>query len=1259
MGSWQRNAKLISAIGFLILIALIWFVGPMFGLQSAEARFGWVFAVMMLWVATLLLGQLFSNRAGALIEKMLQKQADEAVIGASADKRAEVNLLRQRLLGAIDTLKTSELGKARGSAALYELPWYMIIGHPAAGKSTAILQSGLSFPFSDKHGIQGVGGTRNCDWFFSTEGVLLDTAGRYATQAEDKTEWIEFLKLLKRYRPKAPVNGILVTISLPELAQFNSEGFVLYAKQIRERIHEIEDVFQLKVPIYLVLTKLDLLGGFAQFFEELSDEERNRVWGATLTAEQGAGFDIKQVIKQQFEALLRGLQQVGEEKMSAHRGNQNKPAYFAFPIEFNALKEAVSKFVELLYQDDPYHSRPLLRGFYFSSALQDGLPRIAAATRVAQHFDLARSGFDVRQAPASYSYFLRDLFREVIFPDQHLVVSQTGTSSSKWRIAGMVGGVCAVALCAGLWTWSYIGNKKLIEQVAGEYQSAQKLASSGSVYDRLQALRTMQTQLEILQSYRKQGHPWQVGLGLYQGEALETAMRKKYFTELYAVMLQPVKQNLERTLQQVAAQQVAVAPAPTAQPTSVPQATTGPVATPAATTAPVKKQPPRRKPEGLPNIKIGAWSVPQRATAETAASANATPAAPKLDIGYNALKTYLMLHEQTRMEEAHLADQIPRYWRSWLEENRGGRTPEEMAAVAERLIAFYISQIKEADLPLIENNAQVVNDARSVLRASVKQLSATERVYNEIKARANTRFAPLTVPKILNQQATDVVAGSQMVAGAFTREAWEKFVRTEIAEASKGEVKSDDWVLASSQKDNLGADGNAAKNQEELERLYRQEYAAEWKKFLQGVIVRDFSGLPAASNAISKLSDVQQSPVKLILARAVQETAWDNPSALSDKIQTAKQSVIEKTTELIKGQAAPTTAPALQRGVVGQQFADLAQLVQPNQSGVAPLNSYFEQLGKLRNKLTLIAASDDPGAQARPLVQATLNGSGSELAETLQLIDNSLLVSVNAETREMVRPLLVRPLMQTYAALLGPVESDLNKAWQREVYGQWKTLATKYPFADGGPEASMGDIAKLLKPNEGALGKFKEKYLTGLIIEQAGGFVPRSWANMGIKFNPAFLTGFSRLDALGSSNQLAELDNAKFELQPVPTPGLSEITLVVDGQEIKYRNGPQPWQTFAWPNNNGAQGARIQVVAFNGASAVVTNHPGRMGWLKLVSQAQVEKQDADSAVLSWKIRKGDAGEAEVVRFNYRAVSGVNPLQLNGLRKLSLPERVTM
>ncbi|MGP9601105.1 type VI secretion protein IcmF/TssM N-terminal domain-containing protein, partial [Psychrobacter sp. AOP42-A1-21] len=132
---------------------------------------------------------------------------------AKDENTEEVQALREQMQDAIKTIRKSKIGDQTGKAALYELPWYMVIGNPAAGKSSAVLHSGLKFPFMDqtnKLSVKGVGGTRNCDWFFSTEGILLDTAGRYSVYEEDRSEWLSFLSLLKKNRPKAPINGIII-----------------------------------------------------------------------------------------------------------------------------------------------------------------------------------------------------------------------------------------------------------------------------------------------------------------------------------------------------------------------------------------------------------------------------------------------------------------------------------------------------------------------------------------------------------------------------------------------------------------------------------------------------------------------------------------------------------------------------------------------------------------------------------------------------------------------------------------------------------------------------------------------------------------------------------------------------------------------------------------------------------------------------------------------------------------------------------------
>jgi len=144
------------------------------------------------------------------------------------------------------------------------------------------------------------------------------------------------------------------------------------------------------------------------------------------------------------------------------------------------------------------------------------------------------------------------------------------------------------------------------------------------------------------------------------------------------------------------------------------------------------------------------------------------------------------------------------------------------------------------------------------------------------------------VGRILNNADADIIAGSTAVPGAFTREAWDNYLRNAIVEASKGELKGDDWVLAVAISEFATKDDAADRNRSELEALYRAEYAQEWKNFLQGLAVHEMGDLAKAATALGRMGDAANSPVKRILQRAAFETAWDNPTELSKKNRVGK-----------------------------------------------------------------------------------------------------------------------------------------------------------------------------------------------------------------------------------------------------------------------------------------------------------------------------------------------------------------------------------
>ena len=172
----------------LVLISLvIWFAGPYVAfadyapLESTTARLIAIALVVVFWGLRAVLRELKAARAGNMLVKNVIRQEDPAAERASVDARQ----LQQRFAEAVEALQKSRASRTN----LYELPWYIIIGPPGAGKTTAIVNSGLNFPLAQKFGkeaLRGVGGTRNCDWWFTDQAILLDTAGRYTTQDSDQ-----------------------------------------------------------------------------------------------------------------------------------------------------------------------------------------------------------------------------------------------------------------------------------------------------------------------------------------------------------------------------------------------------------------------------------------------------------------------------------------------------------------------------------------------------------------------------------------------------------------------------------------------------------------------------------------------------------------------------------------------------------------------------------------------------------------------------------------------------------------------------------------------------------------------------------------------------------------------------------------------------------------------------------------------------------------------------------------------------------------
>lgn len=1196
------DSRVLAMIGLAGLVGFIFLGAEAMQLAFIYAGIG-LAVLVLLWCVVWLVKRYLAYRKAAALEKAMDEKSEEAVRQAAPAEAGEQQVLRSRMQEAIKTIKTSRLGQTTGRAALYELPWYMIIGNPAAGKSTAILQSGLNFPFADGKGsvVSGIGGTRNCDWFFSTEGILIDTAGRYSVHKEDAAEWKEFLELLKKHRPKAPVNGILIAVSVAELLKNNADNNTKLAKNLRQRIQEVSETLEVFAPVYVIFTKMDLVSGFTEFFRDMDEVERNQVWGATLPYKPEVHADAIAAFDEHYMLLRDGLREQLLAHMSVNRNKSIDPLVMTFPLEFASIKPVLKDFIATLFEENPYQFQPVFRGFYFTSSVQEGLVSSAASDAAAREFDLVRNAGDRQAAGGGQTqtgFFLKDLFSRVIFVDKNLVKQHANKRKNRLRLATFgLTSVLLAMLLAG-WAASYIGNRQLMQSVQADLKQIQAVQEGKvDVASRMEAMDLLQKRIEQLQSWKKE-RPVFVGLGLYQGDAIEQQLLKEYFAGLSQLMVQPVGQALETYLEEV-----------------------------------------NRHAGKLKPMRAAPTAEANAANSGKPGAAKFMAASPEsVEDAYNALKTYLMLAQPEHRESGHLTDQITRFWREWLEANRGTTPYEQMIQGGERMITFAMTQVHNPDFPQLESNFGLVDATRSNLRQVVRGMPARERVYADIKARAATRYAPVTVNRYISEAERKVMAGSYIVSGAFTKEAWQSYVNAAFRDAATAELQNTDWVLKISTKDDLSLEGSPEKIRQTLTDMYKQEYVAEWKKFMQGITVNSFSNFDEAVQHMNMLGDEKTSPLRKIMQLLYEQTAWDNPSALNSQLATTQKGVLDWFKRTILRRAPSqvdinlnlqTPQAGVAMGPIGREFEGLTKIMSAKDNGQDMLTAYLQALGKIRTRLNQIKNQGDAGPAIKALVSATLEGNNSELVDGLRYVDEHMLVGQGDTLRVTLRPMLVRPLMQTFDALIAPTEMEVNRVWASQVYEPFRSnLARKYPFdAASKVEATEAEIRQVFGA-EGAIAKFAGTTLGPLVTRRGSTLTARTWADMGIGLKPDFVAGFPQWVAYGGGSGAAAADaggatsqaagnQTVFQVLPVGSPDALEYTLEIDGQRLRYRNVAPAWVNFFWPNPSATPGVKLTAVTVDGRTIEIFNEPGRFGLDKLFESAKKRQLGGGVNELSW------------------------------------------
>ncbi|MGK4003722.1 type VI secretion system membrane subunit TssM [Sorangium sp. So ce1036] len=1222
---------ILSAL-FLAVVWGVWFLLRPAGGEGAELLpieipLAATAAVVALLVGLAIYRRIRAARAARALEKAIAQQAQEQAINAKPERRAEIQEVHRQMQEGIAALKASKLGGGkRGADALYVLPWYVMVGPPGAGKTTALRHSGLVFPYLDpeRTGVRGVGGTRNCEWWFTNEAILLDTAGRYTTESDDHDEWMAFLETLLEYREHKPLNGVIVAVSLSELLDASDDQIDQTAKKIRARIDEMQRTLHMILPVYVLFTKADLVAGFAEYFGDLKKSERAQPWGATVRLDERKDEPGK-IFDREFDVLVERLHARLTKRLIGERNREAKEKIFQFPLEFAGVKRNLSDFMAAAFAPSAGAApAPILRGFYFTSGVQEGRPLDRVVGAMGRAFGLraplGEGEEDAAVQKESKSFFLHDVFTGVVFPDQDLA-ARTEAEMRRRRLQ-RIAAAAAAAILAILFlvpaVVSFYNNKALVAetgQISDEVALVRWAGRDGARPDvpgNIDRLDKLQAQVGKLDRF-VEDTPVDHGWFMFQGDKLFPPTLEQYIKSLKEGFVAPAKAQLERELETV------------------------------------------REREYLD--------------------------------GYNALRSYLLLGKEHRGKlEEEAKWQVGRLTQVWANVLRPiTDLPEsDLKARLAPHVAYYVDLVRRGVLAAEDLNDPLIQKARDELR----KVDPTKRYYDQFvttlkdqkydEAGPNTRENLKYPPVSLNEMFADrpevlsVVQSAQRnrtgnwfeVEGPYTAKGHAQVI--ESLKEGKKKLERELWVLPLSDEESRQGD----RIQKELDRVrqdYDNAYISQWEAFFRDIQVE----IPKTNrDAIRefRILSTPDWPYRRLLQRLADETQFQRDE--KPNVLTADGGIIDQVKSKLRQRTERRTGPlggllpsgeAEHYDPVPDKFASMVEFGVPGpaaegQPPPAPkLNRYVSLLEQLAGEMSVVedGPPDTDTSRATQLFQDAVK-------ET-----QGLLLSMDETGQRHMGPLLMNPLRQAYKAVVRRAGGAASGIWEVEVWPHYRDkIKDRYPFnLASSRDASLEDAMAFFKPQDGVLWGFYETYLKGFHYKVGHDYYPRSHlagqpqaARPFTPFNPNLYNCLRRADEItdalfaggGAEPRVVFHINMK-----TVSPIVSEVVFEVDGQKRLYRNEKEFWHTFNWPGD-GPKGAKIQVRGAGGLDEELVRE-GPWGIFRLfeAGTTTAQKDNDQLFTVTWQM----TAPPVTVTMEVRPTRGNHPFPSSFFRATNCPPSI--
>ncbi|EIE9115894.1 type VI secretion system membrane subunit TssM [Salmonella enterica] len=455
MPRFKISAAWLLALVWVALLVWIWWKGPAWKFYDEP----WLKPLSHRWLATAVWGLMTLAWLTVRVTKRLQQlerqqkqQREEEKDPLSLELNAQQRYLDRWLLRLQRHLDSRRY--------LWQLPWYMVIGPTGSGK-TALLREG--FPSDIIYTSEVVRGTEQRLYItphVGKQAVIFDASGALCGEPDADTLhrrlWEHWLDWLVQKRARQPLNGLILTLDLPELLTAGKRQREALLQTLRSRLQDVRQHLHCQLPVYVVLTKLDLLAGFSPLFTSLDKAGRDAILGVTFTHRAHENDDWRTELNAFWQTWGEQLNQALPDLMLAQ--NHHRSALFSFVRQMQGVNDTLSALLDSLL--DGENMDVMLRGVYLTSSLQRGQVDDIFMQSAASQYRLGNSPQVAWPLVDTTPYFTRNLFPQALLAEPNLSGENSvwlGNARRRMMIF-TAGSAVLIVLAAGGWHHYYNSN---------------------------------------------------------------------------------------------------------------------------------------------------------------------------------------------------------------------------------------------------------------------------------------------------------------------------------------------------------------------------------------------------------------------------------------------------------------------------------------------------------------------------------------------------------------------------------------------------------------------------------------------------------------------------------------------------------------------------------------------------------------------------------------------------------------------------------